>query len=540
MNVNKAIKSALEHHRSGDLQQAENIYREILKDEPNNYATLHFLGILQYQLRNYDSAIEYIEKALQINPEDTGANYNLGLAFKEKGELDKAIACYQKAVQLDPNFADAYYNSGTAFQEKGQYDEAVACYEKALRIDPNLSGVYYNLGIIFQEKGQYDEAITYYQKALQFNPSLSDAYNNLGLCLQDEGKINEAIGQYKRALHLNPYDAKSCYNMANAFVENGQIDEAINYYQKALQLNPRYAEAYSNLASVLQENGQIDEAINCCQKALQIDSGYAAGYDDLINALKEKGKLDDFINRSQKKSHMSILISIPAYNRRKITQLSLAQTKRYKTPYCHLQVFNDHSTEYDNSFLIAYADEVIKLPDKMGIHNLRSYQFRKFLETDYDLIYMTDNDVIHDPQYITVLEALYEMGDCKLPVCIYNTIFHMQQTCILYEGNGIFLKRTAPGLSMFFDRRMVGKIVSVLDSVGSSQDLFGWDYRAIACLDLPWITSEKSYLEHYGGGGIHNDDFEKDRAINPTQYIEERRESILKYLMEDSDLQINF
>ena len=167
------------------------------------------------------------------------------------------------------------------------------------------------------------------------------------------------------------------------------------------------------------------------------------GYHNLINALQGKGPLDEIIPCYQNSPHMSILISVPVYNRPKITRLSLEQTKRYKTPYCHLQVYNDHSTEYDNSFLMPYADEVIQLPNKMGVHNLRVYQFRKFLETDFDCIYMTDNDVIHDPRYITVLEALYEMSDRLLPVCIYNTRFHMQPSCILHHGNGVFLNKNS-------------------------------------------------------------------------------------------------
>jgi hypothetical protein len=264
------------------------------------------------------------------------------------------------------------------------------------------------------------------------------------------------------------------------------------------------------------------------------------GYHNLINALQGKGTLDEIITRYHNSRHLSILISVPVYNRPKITRLSLAQTKRYKTSSCQVQVFNDHSSEYDNAFLTPYADEVIKLPEKMGIHNLRLYQFRKFLETDFDCIYMTDNDVIHDPRYITALKALYEMGERLLPVCMYNTRFHMHPSCILYHGNGIFLKKTAPGVSLLFDRKMIEKIVSILENVGHSHDDFGWDYRAIAYLDSPCITSETSYLEHYGGDGIHNNDFERDKALYPTRYLQDRRESILNYLTQDTELEVNF
>ncbi len=215
--------------------------------------------------------------------------------------------------------------------------------------------------------------------------------------------------------------------------------------------------------------------------------------------------------------NQSILISVPVFNRKKITQLCLYQLQRYKTSRCFLQVYNDHSTEFDNQFLLEYADEVIQLPHKMGINNLRLYQLRKFIQSDFDFIYLTDNDVIHDPNFIKVLIFLYELGEKKLPVCIYNTIHHMQPNVIFFQNNFVIIKRTAPGVSMFFDKNMVEKIFRILDKVGNHQDDLNWDYKVIAYLDKPVITSATSYLEHFGVGGIHNTDFEKDRALNPTE-----------------------
>jgi peptidylprolyl isomerase len=262
--------------------------------------------------------------------------------------------------------------------------------------------------------------------------------------------------------------------------------------------------------------------------------------DNFTNAVRDKGNLNDIINTFSKTPQVSILISVPVFNRRKITQLSLAQTKRYKTPYCYLQVYNDHSTEFDNSFLAHYADEVVQLPVKMGIHNLRRYQFRKFLEADFDFIYMTDNDVIHDPQYVTVLQVLYELGNRKLPVCLYNTEFHNHPSHILCRSNGTMIKKKAHGVSMFYDRKMVEKIVSMMDRVGNAHDAISWDLRAVSYLDLPWITPDASYLEHYGANGINNNDYERDKAMNPTIYLRDRRESILKYLTQHMDSQIDF
>ncbi len=256
-----------------------------------------------------------------------------------------------------------------------------------------------------------------------------------------------------------------------------------------------------------------------------------------INRLENPDKALETFNRNS--YDQRILIAVPVFNRKKLTQLCLSQIQRYKTPNCFLQVYNDHSTEFDNEFLRNYADEVIKLPKKMGIHNLRLYQLRQFLHSDFDYIYLTDNDVIHDPDFIKMLVFLYEIGEKKLPVCIYNTIHHMQPNIILFQNNFVILKRTAPGVSMFFDKKMVEKIINILDNIGGYQDDLSWDYRVIAYLDRPVITSVTSYLEHFGVSGIHNIDFERDKALNPTKYLQDRREKIINYLTGKSQLDIS-
>jgi len=272
MNINKSIQLAIEHHQAGNLQQAEHIYKRILKVQPDNADALHFLGIIYYQLRNYDLAIEYLKKVLQFNPANADAHYNLGIAFQEKGQIDEAIRCFQKTTELDPNFAMAYCNLGVALQE---------------------------------EKGQLDEAITYYQKALQLSPNLVYAHYNLGNALQDKGQLDEAISSFQKAIELNPNYAMAYYNLGNALREKGQRDEAITCLQKAIELDPNYAATHNNLGIAFKEKGQLDVAITCFQKAIQFDSDYAMAYCNLGSALKEKGEFDEAITYYQRSLQLS-------------------------------------------------------------------------------------------------------------------------------------------------------------------------------------------------------------------------------------------
>ena len=300
MNVDEKIQLGLKNHQSGNLLQAENIYKEILRDQPNNFYALNYLGILYYQFRNYDSAIEYIKKALQLNPSAADAYYNLGNIYKDSGQLDEAINCFQKALELNPDNADAYNNEGIIYKDKRRLDEAITCFQKAIQLNPNHVIAHYNLGIIFKEKKQIDEAINCFQKALKLNPNIFAAYYNLGIIFQEKKQLDDAIAYYHEALKLNPNLADLYFNLGTASQEKLKIDDAIFYYQKALKMNPNLLDAYCNLGTAFQEKGQIDDAIAYYRKAIQLNPALPDAYYNLGNALQDKMQFDYAITCYQK------------------------------------------------------------------------------------------------------------------------------------------------------------------------------------------------------------------------------------------------
>ena len=292
MNISKLIQSALEYYRAGNLPQAEQTCRNILKKQPKNYDALHFLGAIYSQLGQHDLAIKYSLKALQYNSKSSEAQYNLGTALQAKGQLDDAITSFQKALQLNPTFVKAQYNLGTALQAKGQLDDAITSFQKALQLNPDYPDAYYNMGTAFQDKGHFDDAVACYQKALRLNPKLSDAYYNLGIIFQAKDQLNDAIACYQKAIQLDPHLPDAYCNMGAALQAKGHFDDAVACHQKAIQLDANCIDAYINLGNTLQVNGQIDDAVSWFQKALTINPYNVTAYYNLGTTLHEQGRHD--------------------------------------------------------------------------------------------------------------------------------------------------------------------------------------------------------------------------------------------------------
>lgn len=218
-----------------------------------------------------------------------------------------------------------------------------------------------------------------------------------------------------------------------------------------------------------------------------------------------------------KKMNTKIWITVPTHNRKTIARICLKQLSLHKKDN-FLHVSDDHSSEFDPlKEFEPWADKIERTPKKMGVQHLRCWEFREFLKQDeYDLIYMTDSDTLHDPGFINRLLQLYLKY--KSPVCLYNAKAHQRPIVREDDRSDISIRKTMPGVSQLYDRRMVEKIVKILDVKGDP--VYAWDYRVVEYLARNTITSRTSFLQHFGGeGSIHNKTLQQDVALNPTNYL---------------------
>jgi tetratricopeptide (TPR) repeat protein len=78
------------------------------------------------------TAVNYLKKAIEVNPRYTEAYTLLGNCQDCLGQNEEAIASYNKALQIDPGHADAWFNKGMVLKKTGQIKESVQCIEKSI------------------------------------------------------------------------------------------------------------------------------------------------------------------------------------------------------------------------------------------------------------------------------------------------------------------------------------------------------------------------------------------------------------------------
>ncbi len=164
--MDSLLDAAIEHHGAGRLAQAEQLYRQILKQTPQHAGALNGLGVIAYQSGAHEFAVELVSHAVALDPLPNYYN-NLGLPLQHLARPQEAAAAYLKALALQPDYAAAHFNLGNALKEQDRLAEAVASYQSALRIAPDFSEALCNLGSSLHALGDTNAALASFVRALQ-------------------------------------------------------------------------------------------------------------------------------------------------------------------------------------------------------------------------------------------------------------------------------------------------------------------------------------------------------------------------------------
>ena len=147
----------------GKWDEAEKDYRKILAENPK-YPGIHFrLARLLLARPNpgpdfRDEAKKELQKELEIDPGNAGAEYVLGELARQDQDLPEAVRHFSKATQLNPKFADAYLGLGMSLLTEKNYADAVAPLETAVKLEPGNPAAHYGLGTAYSRTGRKEDA----------------------------------------------------------------------------------------------------------------------------------------------------------------------------------------------------------------------------------------------------------------------------------------------------------------------------------------------------------------------------------------------
>lgn len=237
-DINNRINRAIEYQKAGVFPEAEVIYRNVLNDDPENASALNLLGMLIYQLGNYDEALEYVNRAIDIC-EYAYFYKNLGNIYMAKFDVQAAKNCFERAKELEGEDFQILFSLAGIYKSLGDKEKALEYYEKVLKIQPGLIEVYCNLGNMYlDDPDNIDKAVNYFEMYLEKKPKDIVVYYNYIKALEMKKQYQKAFDAYNKIISFKPNAAKAYVGLGNLFLMQNKKEEAIEYFEMATQINP--------------------------------------------------------------------------------------------------------------------------------------------------------------------------------------------------------------------------------------------------------------------------------------------------------------
>lgn len=246
---------------------------------PKLFFGLFKLGVISFNEKNYEAAIDYYTKALKADSPDFISTYkNLGATYLMNKEYKNAIDAYNRALEYGSS-DDITTNLSFLYAKEGNIEKA-----NSFRSDENKISVAeldfiksMSLGFAEYDKKNYTLAKVHFIKCYSDfekfggTSKYPEYLNSFAHSLLQSNDIQKAKTIFNRVANENPKNYFALKNLGFiSFQYDKNYDKAIQFYTQSLQANsPDYFQSYSNLGTIYLVQNRPDEAIENYELALR-------------------------------------------------------------------------------------------------------------------------------------------------------------------------------------------------------------------------------------------------------------------------------
>jgi transcriptional regulator with PAS, ATPase and Fis domain len=239
--LEKETEEGIGAFEEGEYEKALKLFKSVVKKKPFSAFALRDAGHAAFHLLDFNTALDYYEKALKIHPNLLDVHFNTGMIHMKRGHVNDAMFAFLETLHsIHPLTSGSYY--------LGLFHTA-----ESLTVQCRL-----NLGALFKERGELEKAQEQYQMVIDSNPKNILALGSLGDCLMALERFDEAIKVYKKALKILP-EGDQRLNIQNdlgvCYFKKAEMEKAIEEFKSVLKKNPDHVNAIYNLGQVYYHEG---------------------------------------------------------------------------------------------------------------------------------------------------------------------------------------------------------------------------------------------------------------------------------------------
>ena len=386
------------------------LFRRALRDDPKFWEASYNLGIVFFNDKEYDKALQQFDNIIAALPNFEKPYYGRGLIYVNKKEYSKAKEDFLKVTEFNPNDYKPFYHLGKISVQLKQYNEANDYLKKAAEINPDYSNIYYEMGNIYFAQRKYRQAVPHYKKTVDLNPDNIDAHEKLGESYYRIQVYYNAYSEFKKVLDANPNEPVANFMLGITVYKQAVLNELIEAFLEMLEQNlgaapenpnsnptgnssatkekselylemadafykaqknrKNFLEATFNLALTYHEMGKLDSALIYYKKTLLLKSDLVRAHIKMAHLYEERNEKDLALAK-----YKEVINIDPAYF---VAHPTLGPVHHYINIIdLYLEELNDRVQENPNDL---QANEIIaKVYYAQGFYGKAANVYRKIL-----------------------------------------------------------------------------------------------------------------------------------------------------------------
>ena len=269
----------------GQYELALAYYNKSLELNPNSVGFHDNKAELFVKRKQYDLAVEEYSQLLKIDPRNAEGYANRGYAYYLQGKYPLALVDYNQAITVDPRISVAYTRKAQVYFDLGRYQQAERDLKEGLSVDPNFPYTYNELGNLYFHLKQYSLALDYYDQAVKINPRFAESYHNKAVIYSLQEQYPLALKFFDQAIEYDVHNSDTFKNRGNVYGLMKQYGLALRDFAEAIRLDPQNASVYYNRSLTYKDLQQYPLALRDAQKAKSL------GYASIDEYMQELSKL---------------------------------------------------------------------------------------------------------------------------------------------------------------------------------------------------------------------------------------------------------
>ncbi len=278
---------------NGEVDKALEAYRKVLNVDPGQSELAVQVATLLSKQDSFPQAIDVLKDAIKANPKDSGPYLQLAFIYaKYLKRTDQAVDYANRAINLDPRNIDAYQRLFEIELAAGEEKKALQSLDRALKVQNDDPTFWAQLGKLYaavlfktdadQKPADIERVSAIFKKAAEHAGDDPSVLKDVADFYAASQQINEAIPLYLRVLELQPDDANAREKLATGFVLTNQRAKAVEMLEQIIKTQPEKYQSYELLAQVLDDEGRAAQRENQPEQAKAAFAKAAANYEQCV------------------------------------------------------------------------------------------------------------------------------------------------------------------------------------------------------------------------------------------------------------------